>query len=156
MRYAIMMVLLSACVPSDRPVSYGEAQAESLAEAFPVAGYYADCAPWDGPALTLVFAAAGADPAAPGVPHLRISTYRPPSVLPGSSFDWRGTDHNYGHAELCRSEGACEVPHAVEVEFDALLNDGSLRGELSVGLIDGRVISGAFEAEVVQTTFLCG
>lgn len=146
---------IAACAPSadQAPVP--------LAADFPFAVYHRDCAPWDGPALSFVFSSEPGDTASssypdPHHPFLRIATYRPPADLPGHSFDWTGTDHNFGYAELCRADGDCEAAHAVEVEFGNRARDGRVGGELTVRFQDGSVISGPFEAEEVPVTFMCG
>jgi len=144
------IALALACAPLDPQVS------TPLSADFPSAGYHRDCAPWDGPALSFLFAGDPGEGGQPSYPYMRISTYRPPALLEGTSFDWTGTDHNEGYAELCRAADDCEAPHAVHVDLMGVSENGRLEGEVLVRFVDGREIMGPFSAQAVPVSLRCG
>ena len=147
---ALLAVALTTCAPFNAQATL------DLADGFPYAAYHKDCAPWDGPAISLILAADPIDGLLPGYPHLRIANYRPPASFAESSFDWAGTDHTYGHAQLCGAEGECEVPHEVRVGFETPAEDGSVKGEIFIRFVDQREITGRFDAALIQTSMRCG
>lgn len=125
---------------------------------FALAYVHDDCAPWDGAALTIVLTQVVMDdPFATAFPHARITSYRPPSRLAGSSLDWSGPGHDEGYAAACDSAGACTPATGVELRFDGEQPDPArLRGILYMELEDGRVIGGPFDARPLAFTALCG
>jgi len=125
---------------------------------FPVAYVHDDCAPWDGLALTFVMAEVELiDPFDVSYPHLRITSWRPPARLAGSSIEWSGDDQADGYAELCESAEACEAAPGVRLLLDPRQDVADqLGGEVRVELEGGRVMAGRFQAERIPFVALCG
>ena len=125
---------------------------------FPMAYLQDDCAPWDGPALTLMLThVETADPFDVAYPHLRVTTWRPPARLPGSTLEWSGTGQSEGYATLCESAEACEAAESVRLQFDRVQDrSDTISGDLHVELAGGRVVTGPFEARRIDFLALCG
>jgi hypothetical protein len=125
---------------------------------FPVAYWHDDCAPWDGHALTIILThTAMQDPFEATYPHLRITSYRPPTSLAGASLAWSGTAQDDGYAVLCESEGVCHVAGSVRLRFDGRQDAvDPLRGDVRVQLQVGGEIAGPFEARPLPFGALCG
>jgi len=125
---------------------------------FPLAYLHADCAPWDGAALTLVLSQNEIDGQLNvGYPNLRITSWRPPSTLAGGSFSWEGDDQSDGYATLCDSADSCVNATRVSVGFDRVQGSGDVvSGRVRVELEGGRVIAGPFSARRLGYPMLCG
>ena len=125
---------------------------------FSLAYLHDDCAPWDGGALTLMLSHVEIlDPFDVPYPHLRVSSWRPPSRLPGGTIEWSGTDHQQGEAMLCDSAEACESAVSVRLRFDRLQETAeAIIGDLQVELSGGHVVAGPFEARRIDFVALCG
>lgn len=117
-----------------------------------------DCAPWDGRALTLVLTEQEIDVGVEtSYPNLRITSWRPPSSLPGSSFSWDGDAQDDGYAALCDSADSCVRARRVRVDFDrAQPSADEVNGRVRVELEDGRIVAGPFAAHVLDFVVLCG
>jgi hypothetical protein len=125
---------------------------------FPLAYLHDDCAPWDGHALTLVLTEQELDSGMDlSYPNLRITSWRPPSSLAGSSFSWAGAAQSEGFATLCDSADSCVNASRVSVVFDrAQGSDDLVTGQVRVELEDGRIIAGSFAARRLGSPMLCG
>ena len=125
---------------------------------FPLAYLHDDCAPWDGAALTLVLSQHEIDNRMDvSYPNLRITSWRPPSSLSGSSFSWAGTTQSDGYASLCDAADSCVVAARVRVDFDRGQGGGDVvTGSVRAELEDGRVVAGPFAARRLGYPVLCG
>ena len=125
---------------------------------FPLAYLQDDCAPWDGPALTLVLSQHEIDSRMDvSYPSLRITSWRPPSSLSGASFSWAGDTQSDGYAALCDSAESCVAATRVSVSFDRDQGSGEVAtGSVRVELEDGGVIAGPFAARRLGNPVLCG
>jgi hypothetical protein len=125
---------------------------------YTLAFYHHDCAPWDGPAISiyLVQHAMTAPYVAP-TPHLRVSLYAGLPVLVGRTVEWSGTQSNDGYAARCPTEGPCEPAATASVRirsWDA--GQGRLSGSLELGFADGFPEAGGFEAVRLDFEPICG
>jgi hypothetical protein len=125
---------------------------------FPLAYLHDDCAPWDGHALTLVLTGQELDSGMDlSYPNLRITSWRPPSSLAGTSFSWAGDAQSDGFATLCDSAESCVSATRVRVDFDRNQGSGDMvTGNVRVELAGGRVIAGPFAARRLGYPVLCG
>jgi len=125
---------------------------------FPLAYLHDDCAPWDGAALTLVLSQHELDSRMDvSYPSLRITSWRPPSSLSGTSFSWEGDAQSDGYATLCDSADSCVTATRVRVDFDHAQDTADVfTGQVRVELEDGRVVTGPFAARRLGYPVLCG
>lgn len=119
---------------------------------------YDACAPWDGPALTLLLTHAELeDPFEESVPNVQVTSYRPPPVLAGGSFEWEGDAPDLGYARWCEFIDSCWSATSVRVRFDrAQPSADELSGQVSLVFEGGRAVSGAFTAARLPLQMLCG
>ena len=125
---------------------------------FPLAYFHADCAPWDGPALSIVLSYAELEsPFEVRFPSVRITSFRPPPELAGGSFEWTGVAQDLGQASWCESAEACRSASTVRVRFDETQPSADeLAGQLRLEFEGGQVVSGAFKAARLPLRMLCG
>ena len=125
---------------------------------YPRAYVYDDCAPWDGPALTLLLTHTELEsPFEESVPSVQVTSYRPPSVLAGGSFEWEGDAPNLGFAQWCEFFDSCWSATSVRVRFDRVQPSADeLSGQVSLVFEGGRVVAGAFTAARLSLPMLCG
>ena len=144
-------VLYLGCSP-------GEQAWSSSATGYPLAYFHDGCAPWDGPALTIVLTDAELDsPFEESFPRVRVTSYRPPSTLAASSFEWTGDAPDLGYASWCEFFDSCWSATTVRVRFDrAQSSADELAGQVYLVFEGGRVVSGAFKAVRLPLQMLCG
>lgn len=125
---------------------------------FPLAYFHDDCAPWDGPALSIVLSHEELEsPFEAHFPSARVTSFRPPPELAGGSFEWTGSERDLGHASWCESAEACRPASAVRVRFDgAQPSEDELAGQIHLEFEGGQVVSGAFKAVRLPLQMLCG
>jgi hypothetical protein len=124
---------------------------------FPLAYFHDDCAPWDGPALTIILSHEELEPYQASFPSVRITSYRPPPQLAGSAFEWSGIAQDQGHAMWCDTEDACRSAASVRVRFDrAQPVPGEIAGQLHLEFEGGQVLEGAIKAVRLPLQMLCG
>lgn len=126
----------------------------------PPAGYpfaYAtrDCAPWDGPAVTVYFAAVESEQIPPADRHLEVSIYRSPTDLAGRTFGWPA-DPEVGGGRRCLSADTCEVVPEGRVSIRESRPDSSLAGELFLRTASGDTVRGGFNARWRDRRIMCG
>ena len=144
---ALLCLALGGCRRTSPP-------AKSPAE-FPNAYAVADCAPWDGPAVTLYLTARPADSSGFPLPHLRISVWRDAHELPGHSFAWPA-DRQVGAAARCETPTDCRAASSGRVTFAAADPDSALSGSTELTFPGGTTTSGSFRAVWRKTRVMCG
>jgi hypothetical protein len=144
-------LLCVGCVP-------GEEAWSSSATEYPLAYFHDDCAPWDGPALSIVLTHAELDSSfEESFPSVRVTSYRPPSTLAGSSFEWTGDAPDLGYASWCEFFDSCWSATTVRVRFDrAQPSADELAGQVHLVFEGGRLVSGAFKAVRLPLQAFCG
>jgi hypothetical protein len=113
-----------------------------------------DCAPWDGPAVTVFLTASPADSTSVPTPYLGLSTYRSPTEVEGRRFEWPAKEQVAG-AYRCRAEGDCEASRLGYIRFDRSLPDGTLIGAF-VAEFPRDTVEGGFRATWVARRMFCG
>jgi hypothetical protein len=118
----------------------------------------AACAPWDGPATTLLLLPEPWDssgPAQPAGPFISVSIWKPVEALPGTTWDL-SAEQNLGAATQCPKADACEPATAATVRFRSSGGNRLLEGELDLAFpTRGRVVGGC-RAPWRMEPALCG
>jgi hypothetical protein len=119
---------------------------------WPHAIAHADCAPWDGPATTIILSESPPDDSLTG-PYLSITVYRSPTQAGGRTRV--DDDQLQGmSARFCPGDGPCIPADAGWVDLTP--GSGVLRGRYSLRLPDGRTLRGSLTAPVERGQMLCG
>lgn len=122
---------------------------------YPYTYAVADCAPWDGAAVTLYFTATPVDSTDLPFPHLRLSVWRSADSLPSHRFAWPN-EAQVGAATLCQNPTSCEAATAGEVTFRAREPDGAFTGAITLSFASGPTIRGGFRAPWRRRIAMCG
>ena len=136
----------------------GPSEMSSPPEEYPLAFYHEDCAPWDGPAVTLYLVQSPMTrPWEPSAPYARLSVYEPIPSLVGSTVEWQGDAIDTGHAVRCRTEQSCQVAADVRLRVRQWqASEGRLTGDVELVLPDGSRVAGGFQAELLDVQAICG
>lgn len=149
-RVAAAFVLLSACVATppadlpDRPIA-GFDRAEARM----------DCAPWDGPAVTVTLSAASTDPDSVVAPYLHVSLWKPLDALAGRTWRWPQEGEQIGGASYCATEAECQAATKGVVWLDRIGSDSLVSGRLRLSF-DGSAVAGSFRAAWRPRVAMCG
>jgi len=116
----------------------------------------ADCAPWDGPAVTILLTTRPADSIAVVGPRVSISVWRSATELPGQTVAWP-SDKQVGAATRCTTDADCEPARSARVTFAPASPDSVLGGtvELTFAGADS-ILRGTFRASWLRTRVMCG
>ena len=126
-----------------------------LPAGFPYAYAVADCAPWDGPAVTLYLTPIPADSTDFPWPQLRISVWRSADTLPGRTFAWP-SDQQVGAATRCEGPAACKSADSAQITFKPAAGDSTLRGSTRLVFPSAEALSGGFQAVWRESHAACG
>lgn len=147
--WTIILGALGACRgPSSGPLA-------SPPPGYPYAYAVADCAPWDGPAVTIYLTARAADSTEFPWPQVRISVWRGLEALPGQSFTWPA-DQQIGAAARCADPNACQLATAAHITFGPAPNDTTLTGFAELTFAGDSTLRGGFRAAWRRTRVMCG
>ena len=147
---AVAVALTAACGPSDPP-----AEPAGDVPGFSVVQAWQDCAPWDGPAVSIVFSGLGSTGDVIVPPYLTVSLWKAPEELEGQTWRWAAAQ-DIGAASLCRSDQDCELATNGVVTVDRTAVDSLLTGSLRLEFGDRPAVEGTFRATWRQRMFLCG
>ncbi|MEZ4588004.1 MAG: hypothetical protein R2909_16625 [Gemmatimonadales bacterium] len=114
-----------------------------------------DCAPWDGPAVTLTFSGQASHPDSIRPPYLHLSLWKPLSELAGRTWRWPG-DEQVGGASLCVEGEDCHGATAGVVRLDRVGSDSVLTGRLRLEFGARPEVAGSFRATWRSRVMLCG
>ena len=114
-----------------------------------------DCAPWDGPAVTLYFAGSPSDSIPMGVPHLRVSIWKSPAELANRTVRWPA-DLQGGAALRCAAADSCEPANGGQISFGGTRPDSSVEGVLLLRWVGGDSVRGSFRAAWRSRRIMCG
>jgi len=126
-----------------------------VAPGYEAARGFRDCAPWDGPAITIYLAETPATSDDVPFPHVRLSLYGADGTLSGATLSWRDDEPNRGSAAHCTGPGACRTPSEARVRLGALGN-GVVPGDVVLRFVDGSEFRTRFLAELDTTPTFCG
>jgi hypothetical protein len=122
---------------------------------YPYAYAVADCAPWDGPAVTLYLTARAADSTDFPWPQLRISVWRGVATLSGQTFAWPANEQ-VGAATRCAAPDDCQLAAAARISFAPAADDSSLTGFAELTFPGGETLRGGFRAAWRRMRVMCG
>lgn len=121
---------------------------------YPFAQATRDCAPFDGPAVTVVLRPSADSLEAAG-PQLRVSIWLSPENVAGATF--RSSDDPVrGYAQECRGNWECDAIPEWRVHFARFGSDSTLEGTLELGRADGSIRQGTFRAAWQSRQVFCG
>lgn len=124
-------------------------------ERLPHAMAVRDCAPWDGPAVTIYLSAAPADSTPPSPPHLRLSLWRSAPELERNTFAWPAETQEAA-ATWCETNDACQAAPAGRVRIRRVWPDSLIEGEFDLQLDGLTWVGGGFRAVWLETRIICG
>lgn len=119
---------------------------------WPYAEARADCAPWDGPATTIILSESPIGDSLPGA-YLEISVYRSLTRVAGRT-SIEGEPASTMSARMCQGNTPCIAADAGWVDLTEA--DSTLVGRYRLRLIDGRTLTGAISAPIRNRQTLCG
>jgi hypothetical protein len=125
-------------------------EADGVAVEYATARVMADCAPWDGPALTVVLTDSAAATTAVDSAHMRVSVWRGIAGLTGKRIDLV----KEGAASRCSAAGDCTPAMSGWVRFDDV-DTVHVTGRFVVAFADS-TLRGSFDALWQKRTALCG
>jgi hypothetical protein len=149
------LALLAVGYPTACHQESATPSAQSLAQ-FPVVHASLDCAPWDGPAMSVLLARVGDTTESPTGPFVRVALYGSLDRLVGNTTRWPA-DKEVGTASWC-SAGAQECTAAATgvVRLEGFAPDSVLPGKLRITFPDGRILDGSFRANWRSRRMMCG
>jgi hypothetical protein len=112
------------------------------------------CAPWDGPAVSIVLAVDSLAAETPSPPYVEFRIYRSVELLSGRTVRFSGTSSDSGSVVNCGADGPCEFTDG-EIDFGAVRVPDDLTGRYRV-LMAGKWVTGAYRARWLDRRELCG
>jgi hypothetical protein len=149
-RLLVAILLLAGC----RPGPPSDLPAEPLA-GFPVAQAGPDCAPWDGPAVTILFSTESVHPESIRAPYLRVSLWQNLEGLTGRAWRWPVAEQ-IGAASWCLTDEDCRAATTGAVWLEAVGPDSTVAGRLRLEFADQPVLAGSFRAVWRPRVVGCG
>lgn len=114
-----------------------------------------DCAPWDGPAVTIYLMTAAGDSVPPTGRHLQISLFIALDHLPGQRLSWPD-DTRKGNLFECGSIESCRPIPEGRVRISKVSKDNTVWGEVHLLTAAGDTIQGGFRARWRPRRIFCG
>jgi hypothetical protein len=112
------------------------------------------CAPWDGPAVSLVLAGDSLSAESVSPPYVEFRIYRSADQIAGQAFRFSVSSSDSGLALSCGGSERCD-PVEAELEFDAVAPPRGLTGQYRL-LLGGAWTTGSFRARWLARTEMCG
>jgi hypothetical protein len=122
---------------------------------YPLAYVMRDCAPWDGPALTIVFTSHAMDSLEAAYPMLRVAIYPRGESMTGHTYRWPA-EPEMAAGMRCTSADACEAATAGQVTLRAVRPDTAVEGRVAMRFASGEESSGGFRAAWLKRRVMCG
>jgi hypothetical protein len=114
-----------------------------------------DCAPWDGPAVTIVFTRDSTPPDSVRPPYFSVSLWKGRDQLSGHEWRWPG-DENIGGASLCGEAGTCQAAAGGTVWLDRTDAGSPVTGGLRLEFGGQPSLEGRFTAAWRPRQAVCG
>jgi hypothetical protein len=149
----LLALLLVPCVAGCGDSAAPGAGTIESPSGYPFASAASDCAPWDGPAVTVLFTTIPMGNPTPS-PFVRVSVYRDINSVPGGSYNWTEGDQT-ATALRCSSSARCERATNGRIAFQRL-SAQSLTGNTDLLFADGTRFRGAFRASLNPRPIACG
>jgi hypothetical protein len=122
---------------------------------FPFALASPDCAPWDGPAVAILFTATADTVAPDSAPYLHVGLYDTRDRLLRRTIRWPA-ETDVGGASWCVDGDDCMAADSGVVQLDALEGDSVIPGRLRLVFPGGAVLDGSFRARWRPRAAMCG
>ena len=137
-------------------VGCGSAPSRDIPESGPLSHAVArqTCAPWDGPAFSLVLAGDSLSAESVSPPYVEFRIYRSADLIAGQAFRFSVSSSDSGLALSCGGGERCD-PVEAELKFDAVAPPGDLTGTYRLLLGDAWA-TGSFRARWLARTEMCG
>jgi hypothetical protein len=113
-----------------------------------------DCAPWDGPAVSIVLTTAPSAAPDEARPQLRLAIYPREVEIAGRSYAWPAQPE-LATGSRCTA-GACQSAPAGEIRLGPARPDSALEGTVTLRFGPGDVVTGGFRAVWRDRRMLCG
>jgi hypothetical protein len=145
-----MVALAAGCTASSSDLG-------DLPEQYTHAVALLDCAPWGGPAVTILLTTQAVTESTSMIetPHLRLSVWRSPEVLEDAAIAWPANPAEAA-ASWCENENVCEAARAGTIHFRALMVDSIAAGEFRLAFAARDSVVGGFRAGWLRRRMLCG
>jgi hypothetical protein len=145
---SVTCLLLLAC-------STPSGDVPELPEPFTHATAMRDCAPWDGPAVSIILTTAPLDSTmTPTEPWIHLSIWRDSAVLANGLHEWP-SDEQVGAASECPTADSCEAAETGRVRFREFEGD-TLVGQFRLTFRNDDPIEGGFRAVWLERRMMCG
>ncbi len=145
------LALASAACRSGPP---SELSAEPL-PGFPAVRAGPDCAPWDGSAVTILFATEFPAPDSVRPPYLRVSIWKDLESLAGHTWRWPVAE-TIGAASLCSSDDDCRAASKATIWIGPVGPDSAIAGRLQLDFPGQPSLAGSFRAAWRTQRGRCG
>jgi hypothetical protein len=128
----------------------------AVAQSYPHALISASCAPWDGPAVSLVLTTKPTSCGkAPEGPYLSIYIWRDLPEHGPKTIEFKEAGGN-GGASRCATANECERATSGRLTFTKFDQNGEVEGSYEFHFKDGSVEQGSFKAEWCHERVVCG
>lgn len=114
-----------------------------------------DCAPWDGPAVSILLTGSRADSVDGMSRQLRVAVYKETDSIVGNRFHWP-SDPEVASGTRCQGSESCESAESGEIDFRPTGSDTLLEGTLLLRFPKSDSVYGGFSAEWRPKRALCG
>jgi hypothetical protein len=142
-----LLAVSPACRSSDVPVEPPAGFAHAIAQR--------DCAPTDGPALSIYLTPTLVDAPHPPPPFVRVSVYDSPADVIGRTWSW-GPSTTIAGAVMCTSTTACVTSSSGLIILGRFAADSSLVATVDAHFPGGERIRGRVHGVWKTHPYLCG
>ena len=122
---------------------------------FPFATASSDCAPWDGPAVSVLLTPTAQSGESVAAPFLRVTLYDSRERVARRTIRWPG-DAEVGGASWCRADDDCVAADSGAVRLEVLEGDSVLPGRLRLVFAGHAPLEGSFRAAWRPRVTRCG
>jgi hypothetical protein len=146
----LSLILAIGCRGSSEP-----APLPTPPEGFDFAFATPDCAPWDGPAVSILMTGSRADSVDGSGRQLRVAVYARSDSVVGRRFRWPA-DPQVANGTRCQRSDSCEAAESGEIAFRPTGSDTVLEGTLLLRFPSSDSVYGGFRAEWRSRRVMCG
>jgi len=114
-----------------------------------------DCAPWDGPAISILLTGSRPDSVDGMSRQLRVAVYKQRDAVVGHRFQWPA-DPEVASGTLCQGSESCEAATSGEIDFRPTGSDTKLEGTVLLRFPKSDSLYGGFRAEWRPRRAMCG
>jgi hypothetical protein len=114
-----------------------------------------DCAPWDGPAISILLTGSRSDSVDGVSRQLRVAVYKQSDSVVGRRFHWPA-DPEVASGTLCQGSESCEAAASGEIFFRPTGSDTILEGIVLLRFPKSDSLYGGFRAAWRPRRAMCG